>query len=214
MKKKILIILLSLIFIYCIGGVIYSVVVRQSTSNKDKENENIITINNYDYTLNADNVTSLYKKEFNSLKNNLESSEVDYNNYVTSIAKLYIIDLYTLSIKSNKYDITSSQYVYSLGRENFKLKVSETLYKFIEDNTDGRKQEFPEVSEVIIDSVEDATYTIEATNFVAYNVKVHWLYKKDLEYDEDAILTLIRDNNIISVVEENRVEDLEEQKNS
>ena len=212
MKKKILVILLVLVFLYCIGGVIYSVVIRQIDSvEKKEENSSIININNYDYSIDGDKVTSLYKKEFNSLKSNLESEEIDLNNYVTSIAKLYIIDLYSLNIKSNKYDVTASQYVYLEAIDNFKLKVSETLYKYIEDNSDGkRKQDLPEVSEVIINSIEESSYVIGSNEYQSFVVDIEWLYLKELGYDTHSIITLINDNNIISVVEENEIE----QKNS
>ena len=204
MKKKILIILLILIFIYCIGGVIYSIIINQKTKGKEADN-NILTINNYDYQID-DSVTTLYKNEFNSLKSNLESKDIDYNNYASSIAKLYIIDLYTLSIKRNKYDVTSSQYIYSSVIENYKLKVSDTLYNFIEDNCDERNQELPEVSEVIIENVEESTYLIDSKEYDSYVITLSWLYKKDLGYDTEAVLTLINKDGIISVIEEKRLE--------
>ena len=211
MKKKILVILLVLIFLYCIGGVIYSIVIKQI--DKKNEHVNIITINNYDYKLNADKETSLYKKEFNLLKNNLESDQINFKEYATSIAKLYIIDLYTLSTKANKYDITSNQYIWSTGRDNYTLKVSETLYKYIEDNTLGkRSQELPKVSEVIIKNIEESTYLIGSNEYPSYVITIEWLYEKDFGYDVNAVITLINDNDIISVVEENKMND--EQKNS
>ena len=44
MKKKILVVLLVLIFLYCIGGVIYSIVVSQNNTN-----ENIVSKFNFYY---------------------------------------------------------------------------------------------------------------------------------------------------------------------
>ena len=211
MKKKILIILLILIFLYCIGGVIYSVIVRQK--KEVVETSSILTIDKYDYKFDYLKETTLYKQEFNNLKSNLESEEIDLKNYASSIAKLYIIDLYTLSTKSNKYDITSDQYVHINNRDNYKLKVSETLYKYIEDNSNGRSQNLPEVSEVILKDIVESTYIIGSNEYPCYNVNISWFYKKDLGYDTSATLTLINDNSIISVVEEKRIEDLE-QKNS
>lgn len=215
MKKKILVVLLILIFLYCVGGVIYSVVVKQGEDNQE-DTTAILTIENYEYTMNEDRETLLYKSEFNNLKSNLESNEIDLKNYATSIAKLYIIDLYTLNSKSNKYDITSKQYVHFNARENYNLKVSETLYKFIEDNSGGRDQELPEVSEVIVKSIEETIYIIDSTEYLGYIINIEWLYTKDLGYDTSALLTLVNDNGVISVVEEKRVEDLtlESQKNS
>ena len=209
MKKKILVILLVLIFMYCIGGVIYSIVVSQ----KDDEEVtlNILSINNYNYKIDVDKETDIYKHEFNFLKNNLESEEIDFKDYASSIAKLYVIDLYTLNTKTNKYDITSNQYVYNSASENYNLKVSETLYKYIEDNTDGRNQELPVVSEVIINNIEESKYIIGSKEYQSYIIDIDWLYEKDLGYDTEALITLINDNNIISVVAQSKKV---EQKNS
>lgn len=210
MKKKILVVLLCLIFLYCIGGVIYSVLVKQNEST-DETSSSLLTINNYDYSLSEERVSSLYKNEFTALKNNLESDEVNIDEYVRSIAKLYIIDLYSLKDKTNKYDVTASQYVKEESKENFKLKVSETIYKYIEDNTNNtRNQELPQVSEVVVNSVENIIYLIDTTEYEAYKVNVEWLYEKDLGYDTSANLILININNKISVVEENRVETLDQ----
>lgn len=206
MKKKVLIILLVLIFLYCIGGVIYSLFIN--TDVKEEE-EKIITISNFDYEINEKNVGSLYINEFKKLKNNLESDEINYKDYVDSISKLYIIDLYSLNDKINKYDVTSVQYVNNESQENFKLKVSETIYKYIEDNSNNdRKQELASVVEVIIKNVENTNYLIGEKEYEAYNVTLEWLYEKDLGYDTNAILTLIKDENVISVVSEKRIEDV------
>jgi len=220
MKKKILVILLCLIFLYCIGGVVYSVLVKQNESTEEN-NDTLLTINNYDYSLSEEKVGSLYKNEFKTLKNNLESDEINIDEYVKSIAKLYIIDLYSLKDKTNKYDVTASQYVKEESKENFKLKVSETIYKYIKDNSDNkRNQELPRVSEVFVKDIENTTYLIDNTEYEAYKVNVEWLYEKDLGYDTSANLILINIDNEISVVEETRVEilnqseEIEEIKNS
>jgi len=206
MKKKVLIIFLVLIFLYCIGGVIYSLFINTEVKEEEKK---IITINNFDYEINEKNVGSLYINEFKKMKDNLESAEINYKDYVDSISKLYIIDLYSLNDKINKYDVTSVQYVNKESQENFKLKVSETIYKYIEDNSNNdRKQELASVVEVIIKNVENTNYLIGEKEYEAYNVTLEWLYEKDLGYDTNAILTLIKDENVISVVSEKRIEDV------
>jgi len=206
MKKKVLIIFLVLIFLYCIGGVIYSLFINTDVKEEEKK---IITINNFDYEINEKNVGSLYINEFKKMKDNLESAEINYKDYVDSISKLYIIDLYSLNDKINKYDVTSVQYVNKESQENFKLKVSETIYKYIEDNSNNdRKQELASVVEVIIKNVENTNYLIGEKEYEAYNVTLEWLYEKDLGYDTNAILTLIKDENVISVVSEKRIEDV------
>ena len=219
MKKKILVVLLVLIFLYCIGGVIYSVFVSQNNAN-EKSLSKIVEINNFEYKIDEKRESSLYKKEFNLLKSNLESNSINIEEYIQSIAKLYIIDLYSLSTKNNKYDVTTSQYVKESIRENFKLKVSETIYKYIEDkNTDNREQELPLVSEVFIKSKENNVYLLDNTEYESYIVNIEWLYNKDLGYDTSATLTLIKEGSIVSVVEEKRIveeniEETDEIKNS
>ena len=209
MKKKILVVLLVLIFLYCIGGVIYSVLISQK-DNTDKTTNVLIKIDGYDYFIDEKRESSLYINEFKNLKENLESDEINIDDYIKCIAKLYIIDLYSLNSKNNKYDVTSTQYVNEQIRDNFKLKVSETIYKYIEDNSDNlRKQELPQVSEVVIKNVETVYYLLNDVEISAYKVNVEWLYEKDLGYDTSANLILINDNNMVSVLEESRVEDVE-----
>ena len=200
--KKVLVVLLILIFVYCIGGVIYSLNIKD---NK-KQEDTILSINGYEYKI-KNSVNDLYKNEFNKLKTNLESDNVNIDEYIKSIAKLYIIDLYSLNDKINKYDVSAAQYVIDTSRENFKLKVSETIYKYIEDKSDGeRSQDLPIVTEIFVDNVNETTYKINELDYKGYQVLISWKYDKDLGYPMSADLTLIEENNIISVVSEKRIE--------
>lgn len=210
MKRKILIVILCLIFLYCIGGVVYSVLIKQ-VDEKESVKSSLVSVDNYEYKIDSDVVSSLYKKEFDILKANLESEEINFDEYVKSLAKLYVIDLYSLNSKNNKYDVTASQYVFSNGKENFKLKVSESIYKYIEDNGNGngngngdRKQELPCVSEIFVNSVNESSYMIGDILYDAYLVDISWLYEKDMGYETNCLLTLIKDNNVVSVVEESK----------
>lgn len=78
----------------------------------------------------------------------------------------------------------------------------------------------PRVSEVVINDIENTTYLVDSTEYEAYKVNIEWLYEKDLGYDTSANLILINIDNKISVVEETRVEilnqseEVEEIKNS
>jgi len=200
--KKVLVVLLILIFVYCIGGVIYSLNIKDDK----KQEDTILSINGYEYKI-KNSVNDLYKNEFNKLKTNLESDNVNIDEYIKSIAKLYIIDLYSLNDKINKYDVSAAQYVIDTSRENFKLKVSETIYKYIEDKSDGeRSQDLPIVTEIFVDNVNETTYKINELDYKGYQVLISWKYDKDLGYPMSADLTLIEENNIISVVSEKRIE--------
>mgnify|MGYP004642297763 CR=1 FL=1 len=204
MKKKVLVVLLILVFLYCIGGVVYSIFVKQ-IDNKEKKpvkSNDIVSIKDYPYEMNKKKSTKLFKDNFLELKENLESSSVDYEAYAKSVAKLFASDFYTLSNKINKYDIGGVQFVFNEKQDNFKLKASETFYKYIEDNTDSnRQQELPLVSEVFVDSINEESYVIENTEYSGYLAKVKLVYEKDLGYDTDILLTLVKSDNIISVVQ-------------
>lgn len=205
MKKKILMVLLVLIFLYCIGGIIYSVFI--SRDNKLEDEKSVLDISGFNYKIDENNVSSIYATEFKKLKENLESNEINYTEYVESIAKLYIIDLYSLKDKINKYDVSASQYINIDTQENFKLKVSETLYKYIEDNSNkDRKQVLPRVSGVIIKNIENTNFIINDLEHEAYNINIEWNYEEDLGYDTSAILTLIKCEKEIFVAEEKRVD--------
>ena len=65
------------------------------------------------------------------------------------------------------------------------------------------------VSEVFVKSLEHTTYTIDSDQYEAYNINVEWVYEKDLGYDTNANIVLIKNDNSISVVEEKRVEVME-----
>ena len=107
-------------------------------------------IKGFNYHL-EDRDTALYKKEFQNLKTNLESKEIDYEEYAKSIAKMFIIDLYTIDNKVNKYDIGSLEFVHPDAKENFELNAKDTLYKYVMDNSyNDRTQELPIVSSITI----------------------------------------------------------------
>ena len=206
MKKKILVVLLILVFLYCIGGVAYSIFVRQHNNKKKINRDNdIVKIDGYDYEMLKSKSTEIYKDNFMELKDNLESGEIDFKKYASSVAKLYIIDFYTLSNKVNKYDVGSVQYVYLDAQENFRLKASETLYKYVIDNTNNdRDQKLPEVSEIMIEKLEEGTFAIDSDTYDSYIIDLNWIYKEEMGYETNARLTLVKRDNVISVVEESR----------
>lgn len=156
------------------------------------------SIEKYGYSLN-DNVTAYYKKEFDALK------EIENEKDIASqVAKLFVIDLYSINYKINKYEVTSMQYFYSDKRDMHRQKVLDTIYRYVEDNSYGdRNQELPEVSEVIVKSEKEDTYKMgkdgkDKRN--AYVVTLGISYVKDLGYDKLAEVILVKDGNNISVV--------------
>ena len=141
MKKSLLITILILVLIYGVGGIIYFYL----KDDKEEVVEKISEIKNYPYTLKS-NATEYIKNEFAILKVNLESNEINEEEFASSIAKLFIADLYTISNKINKYDIGGLDYVFPSAVDNYKLKVKETLYKYVEDNDKGKRtQKLPQM---------------------------------------------------------------------
>lgn len=201
-KKKIGLIICILLLLYFIGGIIYSF---SGTSDKNKNNkkETGIQIKGFDYIC-LDKETSLYKEEFKILKNNLESDSINYKDYAYSISKLFIIDLYDLNSKKNMYDVGGVDFVYPNARDNYKLNVENTLYKYMENNLDGeRKQTLPEVSSVQVVSNEEIEYNIGEEKFQGYKINLDITYVKDLEYDKKAEVILVKQDKYLYVVEKN-----------
>ncbi len=201
MKKKVILFLCILIFVYAAGGTIYYIATREKKDDKPIVT-NKDTIKGYDYTLKS-NATKLYEDEFKALKANLEG-DINYDEYAVSVAKLFVIDLYTINNKINKYDTGGASFVYPDGRDNYKLNVQDTIYKYVEDNTNGKRtQNLPEVSSVIVKDSKKDTYKIGDNSFEAYKINLEWSYVQDLGYDKTGEIILIKKDRNIYVVEKN-----------
>lgn len=201
MKKKVILFFCILIFVYAVGGTIYYIATREKKDDKPIVT-NKDTIKGYDYTLKS-NATKLYEDEFKALKANLEG-DINYDEYAVSVAKLFVIDLYTINNKINKYDTGGVSFVYPDGRDNYKLNVQDTIYKYVEDNTNGKRtQNLPEVSSVIVKDSKKDTYKIGDNSFEAYKINLEWSYVQDLGYDKTGEIILIKKDKNIYVVEKN-----------
>ena len=71
------------------------------------------------------------------------------------------------------------------------------------ENIDGRKQELPEVSEVLVSNIEEIEFLIKEEKYLAFKVNVDINYVKDLEYDKKAEIILIKLDKYLYVVEKN-----------
>ena len=201
MKKKVILFFCILIFVYAVGGTIYYIATREKKDDKPIVT-NKDTIKGYDYALKS-NATKLYEDEFKALKANLEG-DINYDEYAVSVAKLFVIDLYTINNKVNKYDTGGASFVYPDGRDNYKLNVQDTIYKYVEDNTNGKRtQNLPEVSSVIVKDSKKDTYKIGNNSFEAYKINLEWSYVQDLGYDKTGEIILIKKDKNIYVVEKN-----------
>lgn len=197
--KKVILAILIMVLIYSAGGVYYIKYVYKD--NNEPVVKNLDQIEGYSYSLKS-NASSLYKDEFNILKDNLEGNYSE-EEYINSICKLYIIDLYSLNNKLNKYDV-NTEFIYPDIISNYKLNIENTLYKYLEDNSDGdRNQELPTVSSVTIDEVNDDVYSLNKEEVPCKKAKVTISYDKDLGYDNSGLITLVKVDKYYYIVEYN-----------
>ena len=126
---------------------------------KKENNNNVInvsvteTIESYDYTLKS-NKSELYKTKFNELKNLLVTEYLE-EDYLKLISEMFIIDFYTLDGKISNTDIGGIDFVYKNIKDNFSLKATETIYKYVENNLySNHNLEFPIVKEVTVTDIK------------------------------------------------------------
>ena len=174
---------------------IYGYIQRTGEEIVNKTNE-FDKIEKYGYVL-YDNATDYYKAEFSKLKE-MENDE----DIASQVAKLFVIDLYSIDYKINKYEVTSSQYFYSSKREMHRQKVLDNFYNFVEDNSYAdRKQELPEVKNVEVLKNEKDTYKLGDKSVDSYVISLKIEYVKDMGYDKKSVVTLVKDGETnISVV--------------
>ncbi len=194
--KKTFIWIIVLIIIMLIGAIVYKTFWNKGEQKKVEIKD---TITEYGYTL-EDRDSKIFKESFDEIKNILNKEEIDYNKYAIALSKLFIIDLYTLNNKNNKYDIGSVEYVYSDMVENYKENVRNTMYKYIGDKT-IKKEDLPEVKSVTINDVNEVKYKIADKEYDSYNIELSWDYTKESDYDNEGYLIIVKDNDKLFVVE-------------
>lgn len=196
-------ILLIIIFIITTLLFLY---VKDTLKNKTKKSNTDIkisdTIEVYNYKLKS-NKSELYKSKFNQLKVLLETEEFNEEEYLKLLSELFVIDFYTLDGKISNTDIGGTDFIHSTIKENFELKATDTLYKYIENNLYGNStQELPIVKEVTINNIKKVKYKYnDTTDENAYAVTVVWTYVKDLGYEKEKTLYFVHENKKLSLVE-------------
>ena len=151
----------------------------------------------FDYTLDKDN-TNLMKENFKELKDILANDNINYEDYAKTLAKLFIIDLYTIDNKKSMYDVGSLEYVYD--KENFKTRCQNTLYRGLNDKSTRKNNEYPIVESINIDSFENGEFTYNDNKYESYEIPLSWDYKKDLGYDKKGKVTIIKIEDKLYVV--------------
>ncbi len=198
-KRFLLIILILIIVLLAIYYLLFY-------NNKQTKKVKVLnSISEYGYQLN-DNKSKEYKELFSSLKKILKNENVDEEEYVKTIAKMFIFDYYSLDDKMSKTDIGGSDFVHKDALVDFLEKSQDTMYKYVETNLYGeRKQNLPTVKEVTIKSVTKQPFTYkESVDENAYVVEVEWEYTNTSTsngYQDNATMTFVHEDKKLSLVE-------------
>ena len=188
--KRIIRILMILLIVIIVVYVLMVVMPKKKNSSIESVDKT-----KFGYTL-AKRDSNLYKEVFNKLKEELDEDIIDYDKYAEYISKLFIIDLYTLNNKTHRNDVGGIQFVREDIKDNYKLNVSNTLYKYIKsEGTDI------EVSKIDMNEINEITYDISDKKYDGYEVKLIWEYKEDNDYDKEGTIILIKDNDQLYIVE-------------
>ncbi len=185
-----------------------SIFVAVSLMGKDAPTTPVVKVINhieeYGYEL-KDNETKEYKKLFKELKDTLNQEAVDEEAYVSLIAKMFVIDFYSLKDKLTKTDIGGVDFIHKDAYDDFVENAMDTLYKYVESNLYGdRKQELPKVKSVNVDSVTKTSFTYrDKKDDNAYQVKLSWNYEQELGYQKEATLTFVHEDKVLVLVELN-----------
>lgn len=198
-KKRRIIAIVAIVAIIVIAA---AIIKFWPDSKKVGEVKIINKIDAYGYVL-EDDETSLHKGYFNELVNVLKAEDIDEEAYAKLVVELFVSDFYNLDNKPTKNDVGGIQYIYTATKDNMVLKAKDTIYKYVENNLDNtRKQELPVVSDITIEDIKTVSYKYGGkTDKEAYEVTIKWSYKKDLEYQDTATITLVHEDKKLSIAE-------------
>lgn len=200
-RYKIGLIVISVLLVIVISlGVLKIFFNKDEELKKEANVSNVISnITDYGYTLD-DRDTDYMKDTFHELEDILSASEVDYHLYADTLAKLFVIDFYTLDNKINKYDVGSLEYILSSKVDMFRQKAVDTIYRDILDNTyRDRIQDLPEIINVTVLNTEDVTFTLNEEEVSAIKVTMNYEYKEDLGYDTEGTIYFVRNAQKLEV---------------
>lgn len=200
-KVNKIITILIIILIVVLFSLIFKII--KELKNEVKETVTLDIIENYNYKL-MDNDTNYFKEEFRILKKNLENEKRNEEEYAKSIAKLFIIDFYSLSSAINKNDVGGVQFIKSDSQEIFIKKAKDSIYNNVENNMyEDRKQVLPNVKQVDIISIENKKQEKDSNT---YKITSMITYDEDLGYATSIEITLVQNNNLLEItsLKENR----------
>lgn len=200
-------IIFTLIIILVIGGIGFAACYL--LDNSEGEPTQIKTTTNIieGYGITLDDLDSaLYQTEYNLLRENLLGKNHNMEEYAKSVAKLFIIDLYTINNKVNKYDVGGLELLYDGVKDNYITNVTDTLYRYVQDNSNSnRNQNLPEVVSIEVTDFKANKFKInsEDVEYDGYSIKLKWSYHIDYGYDTEGEVIIINKDNKYYVVEKN-----------
>lgn len=198
-KVKVILVIAIILIVAGLGFIAYESIKPKEVKKATVENE----IKEYGYTLKSTR-NDRYKKEFQKLKDILDKKNVDEEEYLKQISKMFIMDFYTLDDKLANTDVGGIDFVHTNAKTNFLEKSEDTVYKFVKNDIYGnRNQDLPEVTDITVDNIDNIEYNIgtDFTDDSAYQVEVSIKYKEDMDYPTKATLTFVHEDNKLSLVE-------------
>ena len=164
-------------------------------------------ISKYDYTLDERD-SKLMREKFKELKKVLKADDVNYDEYAKLLSQMYIIDLYDVNNKVNKYDVPCLEYIYKTEQDKFKKLIKTQFYSQLVDNSDNnRKQELPSVKSIEVASLDTSKIEVNGKEYDGYVITLSWEYDKDLGFDKKSEVRLVKDDNKLYVVKHSPIID-------
>lgn len=192
-------IILSIIIVLILLFLIVLVSLSFKSENINVQHKVLDRIDEYNYTL-KDRDTDVMKSVFENLRNTLSEKNINEELYAEYLSELFIIDLFTLNNKDNKYDVGGKEYILPEVLNNYILNVENTLYKYIVDINSDAREELPIVKNIEKDNIEEYSYTYNDLEYDGYKVNLTWEYEKDLGYSKNGEIILIKKDNKLYVV--------------
>lgn len=201
-KKKIAIVLIIVAVLLLAFGTYKITHKGKSEPVGEVKKEDEIQTKEFIYTL-YDNKSDLYKEYFKKLKEELTKDQINEEEYAKIISELFAIDFYSLEDKRTSTDVGGLDFIYEDMKDNFVLKATDTIYKYVESNVYGdRKQELPKVKAVEIKSAEKKLVNIkDVKDENGYVIVVKIDYEKTSKFPKEITLSLVHKDTKLYILE-------------
>lgn len=190
-----------ILILFLLAGFLYIKIYKDSSSKNVEKISTVDNIKSYGYSLNS-NASKYYEDLFKELKEILNKDSVNEQDYAKKISQLYVTDLFTLSNKITSSDVGGVQFVYKDFEEDFISIAQTSLYSNVKSNVYGdRKQQLPEVSEVVVLETAQKDFKYKDTIFEnSYYINVEIKYKKDMGYPTKYQVVISKNDKNLEVV--------------